>query len=78
MSGGLGSAVAEVLCDEGARPRKFKRLALPDEYVSLVGGHEWLVDQFGLSAPHIVKAVKGMVKGRLAASEPGQRCHEKL
>ncbi|MBU0611211.1 MAG: transketolase family protein, partial [Armatimonadetes bacterium] len=61
LSGGLGSAVAEVLCDEGAAPKRFKRLALPDQYVTLVGTHEWLLDKFGLAAPHVVAAVKGMV-----------------
>ena len=61
LSGGLGSAVAEVLCDEGVAPKKFRRLALPDQYVSLVGTHEWLLDKFGLTAPHVVAAVQGMV-----------------
>jgi transketolase len=61
LSGGLGSAVAEVLCDEGARPKKFKRLALPDQYVTLVGTHEWLLDKYGLTAPHVVAAVKELL-----------------
>jgi transketolase len=61
LSGGLGSAVAEVLCDEGAAPRAFKRLALPDQYVTLVGTHEWLLDKFGLTAPHIAEVVRGLV-----------------
>jgi transketolase len=58
MQAGLGSAVAEVLCDEGVAPRKFLRLALPDKYVSKVGGHEWLLDQYGLSAPKIKATVR--------------------
>lgn len=62
LSGGLGSAVAEVLCDEGAAPGVFKRIALPDQYVSLVGTHEWLLDKFGLTAPHIAETVRGLVK----------------
>ena len=58
LNGGLGSAVAEVLCDAGIMPKKFLRLGLPDEYPSLVGGHAWLIDQFGLSAPKIAASVR--------------------
>jgi transketolase C-terminal domain/subunit len=42
-------------------PRKFKRLALPDQYVSLVGTHEWLLDKFGLTAPHVIEQIRQMV-----------------
>ena len=55
LQGGLGSAVAEVLCDEGVGPKKFLRLGLPDVYVSKVGTHEWLLDQYGLSAPRLTE-----------------------
>jgi len=55
LAGGLGSAVAEVLCDEGVAPQRFLRIALPDQYVSRVGTHEWLLDQYGLSAPKITQ-----------------------
>jgi transketolase len=63
LQGGLGSAVAEVLCDEGAAPRRFLRLALPDEYVSKVGSHEWLLDQYGLSAPRLAERLGQWLKG---------------
>jgi transketolase len=62
--GGLGGAVAEVLADACVAPRRFLRLALPDLYVSLVGGHEWLLDQYGLSTPKMVASVKAMLLGR--------------
>ena len=58
IQGGLGGAVAEVLCDAGACPQKFLRIGLPDVYVSKVGSHEWLLDQYGLSTPRIVASVK--------------------
>jgi len=61
MSGGFGSAVAEVLCDAGVRPRKFLRLALPDEYVTEVGGHPWLLEQYGLSATRIAERVRRLL-----------------
>ncbi|NLF17214.1 MAG: transketolase, partial [Lentisphaerae bacterium] len=53
LQGGLGSAVAEVLCDAGIGPTRFLRLGLPDVYVSKVGTHEWLLEQYGLSAPRL-------------------------
>jgi transketolase len=62
VQGGLGSAVAEVLCDAGVYPKKFLRLALPDKFVSLVGSHEWLLDQFGLSARKIQASIKGLLQ----------------
>ena len=57
LQGGMGSAVAEVLCDAGAVPKKFLRLGLPDEYVSRVGTHEWLLDRYGLSTRRLVQRI---------------------
>ena len=62
LAGGLGSAIAEVLCDEGVAPGKFLRMALPDVYVSKVGTHEWLLDQYGLSAPKIARRVREFLR----------------
>lgn len=62
INGGLGGAVAEVLCDAGIMPKKFRRLALPDEYSSLVGSQKWLLDQHGLSTRRIVAAVKDLLQ----------------
>jgi transketolase len=61
LQGGLGSAVAEVLCDGGEAPRKFLRIGLPDVYVSKVGTHEWLLNQYGLSAPKIALSVRKLL-----------------
>ena len=55
--GGLGGAVAEVLAEGCIAPKRFLHLALPDVYVSKVGTHEWLLDQYGLSTPKIVEQV---------------------
>ncbi len=62
MSGGFGSAVAEVLCDAGVHPKKFLRLALPDKFVTQVGSHAWLLDQLGLSASKIAASVRKLLK----------------
>ena len=63
LSGGLGSAVAEVLADEGCMC-KFKRMALPDVNVSKVGSQQWLREQYGLGVDDIVKTVKEMVNAK--------------
>ena len=62
LPGGLGSAVAEVLCDEGATPGKFLRIGLPDTYISRVGTHEWLLEEYGLSTPRIAERIGGFLR----------------
>ncbi len=57
MLGGLGGAVSEVLARHCVAAKRFLHLALPDLYISKVGTHEWLLDQYGLSTPRIVDAV---------------------
>jgi transketolase len=64
IHGGLGGAVAEVLADACVAPQRFLRLALPDVYVSKVGTHDWLLDQYGLSTEKIVDAVRAMLSGQ--------------
>jgi len=44
--------------DSGCGNVPFKRLALPDVNVTLVGSQNWLRDQYGLGTGHIVQAVK--------------------
>lgn len=61
INGGLGSAVAEVLCDEGVFPKKFKRFALPDKYICKVGTHEWLLDKYGLTTRRLIPQIKKVV-----------------
>ena len=63
LQGGLGSAVAEVLCDEGVAPARFLRLGLPDTYVSQVGTHDWLLDQYGLAAPKLTERIRACLRG---------------
>jgi transketolase len=58
VTGGLGGAVAETLCEAGVAPRRFLEIGLPDVYVSKVGTHEWLLDQYGLSTDKIVDRVR--------------------
>ena len=60
--GGLGGAVAEVLVSECVAPKRFLHIALPDQYISKVGAHGWLLDQFGLSSPKILASVRAMLE----------------
>ena len=57
LSGGVGSAVAEVLMDEGLSGVKFKRLGLPDVYVTKIGCQRWLCEEYGIGPTGIKKAV---------------------
>ena len=56
--GGLGSAVAEVLMDEGIG-LPFKRVGVQDRFCE-GGTTPYLMNRFGLDAPAIVQAVRGV------------------
>ena len=61
LSGGFGSAVAEVLAESGV-PCRFKRLGLPDVNVSKIGSQDYLRDEYGLGVADIVKAIGELKK----------------
>lgn len=50
--GGLGSAVAEVIAEEGEKV-SFRRIAINDEYSQFIGGHEYLRKKYNLTKPII-------------------------
>ena len=56
--GGIGEAVLSALAEAGAAPAKFKMLAVRDMPHS--GKPEELVDAFGISARHIMEAVRAI------------------
>ncbi len=58
--GGLGSAVAEVLMDEGIG-LPFKRVGIQDQFCE-GGTTPYLMDKFGLNAPAIVRAVQAVME----------------
>ncbi len=62
LSGGLGSAVAEVLCDEGALNVKMHRIALPDVNVHEVGSQQYLREFYHLTAPYIEQEIYNICK----------------
>lgn len=57
IMGGLGSAVAEVLADNGLSI-PFRRLGLEDRYLSVIGRQDFLRAQAGLSEDAIVDVIK--------------------
>lgn len=59
INGGLGSAVAEVLCESGCTA-KFRRIGLPDKF-ALLGDPDMVYAHYGMSADGIAKSVKEML-----------------
>lgn len=59
ITGGLGSAVAEVLVENALVP--MERVGVKDEFGE-VGTQDYLMERFGLTAPHIVSAVKNAIR----------------
>lgn len=54
--GGLGSAVAEVLCESGLNV-PFKRLGIPSEFPERVGDQEWFITKYKLTDEGIVNSI---------------------
>ncbi len=59
--GGLGSAVAEVLCEN--KPVRLKRIGVEDKFGES-GEADELLDKYGLKARHIVERIKEFLKDR--------------
>lgn len=55
--GGLGGAVAEVLCESDVRNIRFKRIGLPSEFSKQVGNQEYLRKIYGLDVDSVVRSV---------------------
>lgn len=55
-SGGLGDAVSDVLT--GVMPARVIRVGMPDTFASVVGGHAELLDEFGINAAGVARAVR--------------------
>lgn len=55
--GGLGSAVAETMCDADLPSIRLRRLGLPSVYIKEVGSQEYLLKQYGLDADSVAMSV---------------------
>ena len=58
LSGGFGSAVAEVLADETTNHAKLVRIGLDDRYSCVVGSQKYLRQQYCIDAETIIEKVK--------------------
>lgn len=58
LSGGFGSAVAEVLAESDGAKARLVRIALDDRYSSIVGSQNYLRKQYKIDAAAIVEKVK--------------------
>ena len=58
LSGGFGSAVAEVLAEIEVAHAKLVRVALDDRYSSIVGSQKYLRKQYNIDAKAIVEKIK--------------------
>lgn len=56
ITGGFGSAVAEVMAENPTRAR-LVRIGINDEYCTIVGSQKYLRDQYGFSADKLVKRI---------------------
>lgn len=60
LTGGLGSAVAELLAEADLNPRPaFRRLGLPDAFFSEHGSQDDIMKAYGLSADRLAALVRG-------------------
>ncbi len=64
LRGGLGGAIAEYFMDAGVRPARFRRIAINDNFSSIVGSQHYLRKVHGIDAPSIVAEVRDLVSGK--------------
>jgi len=72
-TGGLGSAVSEVIAGRIAVP--FARVAVPDEFGPIVGDQAYLKDAFGLNGQAIAATTEMTLRQGVAPSGTGYRKH---
>lgn len=58
LSGGFGSAVAEVLAEQSDTQAKLVRIALDDRYSCIVGSQKYLRQQYSIDSKAIIHKVK--------------------
>lgn len=57
--GGLGSAVAEVVAEEGfAPPKRFTRIGIPDVFPDAYGSQATLMSRYGITSDAVVRTVR--------------------
>ncbi len=61
ITGGLGSAISEILMDHNVSVSNFLRIGLNDEYSSIVGSQRYLREQYEMDYKSIVKKIKQLM-----------------
>jgi transketolase len=61
--GGLGGAVAEVLCEAGIPGIHFHRIGLPSHFNTAVGDQEYLRRMSGLDADSVTNSIRQFCRG---------------
>ena len=60
--GGLGGAIAEVLAEANfERPKRFKRIGIPDVFPDEYGSQDSLMAHYDITADMIVSVVEGLL-----------------
>jgi transketolase len=62
VTGGLGSAVAEVLAESEVKSVTFKRFGLPSSFCSCAGSQEYLRAHYGLSPEAVAEAISSILE----------------
>ena len=62
--GGLGSAVAECLCESSVQGVVFQRVGIPDRFAGEVGAQDYLRRRFGLDAESVCRKVMSLLERR--------------
>lgn len=65
LIGGLGSAVAEVLCESDIRNVRFQRIGLPSVFSKHIGSQEYLQEVYGLDCESVTRQVYDFWKNDL-------------
>ncbi len=74
--GGLGSAVAEVLCEANFPSAKaFKRIGIPDVFAGQYGSQASLMQGFGITTENLVATIKNLTR---PGSSPGKLIEQAL
>jgi transketolase len=60
--GGLGGAVAEILCEAGLSGIRFQRIGLPSEFCSTVGDQDYLRCCFGLDSTSVFEKAMNLLQ----------------
>ena len=63
--GGLGGAVAEVLCESEVSNVRFQRIGLPSEFGKHIGEQEYLRRIYGLDVDSVIRCLRRMWEGSL-------------